>query len=275
VKKSVLVLGLIATVLWWTSTRVLATPLDVSAAGASGDINGSKMFHVTLDEASGSGRFEPFVRIHGNGSGDTQHGYNTDGTVQFDTLSGVHTHSLLLSLVPTVKFSGVKYLEFALDMGEPGNDSSESHFLDLIEAQFFIASTGNLTPNTFTSGVLDGLGTPVYRLDSPPTDNEIILGDLSNGNGRIDYLWYIPAAPFGSDGTKFVYMYSSYGRSEGSFEEWGTCVDPENRSVPLSCAGRAGVPIDPPQVPEPSAFILLAAGMLILTGASQWPGPRH
>lgn len=241
----------------WTNASVLATTIDVSGAGASGDIQSTKIFHVDLNESSGTGLFEPFVRIQGNGD---QQGYNTDGTVQFDTKSDPHTHSLLLNRVPVVKIGGILYREFALDMGEPGNDTSEDHFLDLSEGQFLLAATSDQSPTTFSAGVLDISGTPAYRLDSN-TDNKVILGDLTSGNGRIDYLWYIPSALFGSDENQFLYFYSANERSDGSFEEWGTCVDPDNRALPLPCAGRAGVPVD---VPEPSSFLLLGSALLFL-----------
>jgi len=263
-----LMLGLGAILFVWTSTNALATTIDVSGSGVSGNINTSKIFHVDLDESSGTGVFTPFVRIQAGGSDpQPQQGYNTDGTVKFDTKSDPHTHSLLLSLVPVVKFGGVEFLEFALDLGESGNDTSASHFLDLTDGQFFLASTGNLSPDTFTSGVLDGLGSPVYRLDSN-ADNKIILGDLTSGNGRIDYLWYLPSSTFGTDKTKFVYFYSNYERAGGSFEEWGTCKD-KDTGAPVPCAGRAGVPIDPPSVPEPSSIILLGSGLLALARATR------
>lgn len=280
-KKTNFLLGMAAMVLVWTGSNALAitcsigNPLDVTASGACGDINGSKIFHVDLSESSGTGVFEPFVRIQGSAD---QKGVNTGAVFTpgdlFDTKTS-HTTSLLLSQIPKVTIGGIHYLEFALDMGEPGNAGSPQSFLDIVEGQFFIAPSGTLLPTTFTGEILNVTGAPPkYRLDATTDKDIILMDDLNSGNGRIDYLWYIPADPFGSDGSQFVYFYSAYGRAGGSFEEWGTCRDPNNRNLPLSCAGRAGVPVDPPQVPEPSASILLGSGLLLLSSFARSRGPR-
>ena len=58
-----ILLGVGAIVFVWMSTNALATSLDVSGSGASGDINTSKIFHIDLEESSGTGVFTPFVRI--------------------------------------------------------------------------------------------------------------------------------------------------------------------------------------------------------------------
>ena len=57
--------------------------------------------------AAGSGVFSSFVRVQADG---TEAGYNTDGTLQFDTKSGSFTHSMLLSNIPVVTVGGVEVM---------------------------------------------------------------------------------------------------------------------------------------------------------------------
>src|SRR3989338_1858801 len=96
-----------------------ALALDLSAAGSSGFVNGA-FFSRTVAQGSGTGNIDPFVRIQENGS---EKGYNTDGTLEFDTKPGTWTHSLLLSSVPIVNIVGTAYYEFLLDAAEPSGNS--------------------------------------------------------------------------------------------------------------------------------------------------------
>lgn len=239
-----------------------ATTLDVSGAGASGSINTLVVDHVDLATSSGTGTFDPFVRIQGNNS---EQGFNTSGTVRFDTKSGTWTTDLLLSDLPVVIFGGTSYLEFALDLGEPGGDGSPNSLLDVTEAQVFVSPTGGQSPTTFGTlhggDILDIAGSLVYDLDSNGDNRMVILGDTTSGNGRIDYLFYLPASLFEADGAPFVYFYSAYANSGGTFEEWGTCRSASG--APQSCLGNDGT-TPPAQVPQPGTAILLGAGLLAL-----------
>jgi len=64
---------------------------------------------------AGTGNYDTFLRIQNNG---TEQGFNTDGAVQFDTKASLHTHSLLLSALATVKVNGIDYYEIRLDINE-------------------------------------------------------------------------------------------------------------------------------------------------------------
>jgi hypothetical protein len=219
----------------------------------------------------------PFVRIQQTGDPKTdlpQQGYNTDGTPQFDTKTDPHTHGIQLSEIMVVTQGSNQYFELALDMGEPGSKGSEASFLDLTDGQFFLASTGNIDKCTDPAGGVLGtnptadncsapLGAPFYRLDSN-ANNKIILGDNNAGNGRIDYLWYIPV-PTTYSPTDYLYFYSSYERAADGFEEWGVCHD-KLTDLPVSCAD---VLTPLPSIPEPSSFILLGSGLLTLVRATR------
>ena len=67
--------------------------LDLTGGG-SGDINGARFEYFNPDSATGTGRYNSFLRLQAD---PEESGYNTDGTVEFDTKDDVHTHSVLLS----------------------------------------------------------------------------------------------------------------------------------------------------------------------------------
>src|SRR5690349_8970398 len=108
------------------STVQAANVLDLTFAGANGSINGS-FFQQVNPQSTGTGVIDSFVRIQNNG---TEQGFNTDGTPQFDTKSGVFTHSLLKTDlqafnlntstgVGTADPSGA-YFRFLLDLNQLG-----------------------------------------------------------------------------------------------------------------------------------------------------------
>src|SRR5262245_8648181 len=97
------------------ATTSEAVTLDLSALGSSGSI-GDVLFSRTAIQGTGSGNFEPFVRVNLTGNGEPpEDGYNTGGTLEFDTMGGVHTKPVLLSDIPLFNINNVLYREFALD----------------------------------------------------------------------------------------------------------------------------------------------------------------
>ncbi len=212
-----------------------APTLDLSTVGSSGYVNGAYFEQIDYG-SSGTGVIDPFVRLGTNEA--IERGYNTDGTLEFDTKSSPHTHSLLLSNIAIVQIEGIDYREFLLDVGEPGNTAATYLSLDTIE--IYMANSGSLTG-------YPSLGTKVYDLQSGG-DAWVLLRDLNSGNGQADAYVYIPNSVF--TGGTHVYMYSEFGASEsslypnsGSFEEW---------------AVRLGGPVE--DVPAPGAFLLTVMG---------------
>ena len=214
-----------------------AALLDLTAAGASGTINGGYFLQVP-DQSTGTGVIEPFVRIQANG---TEQGYNTsNNAVPFDEKTGIWTHDLLLSAVPTKDIGGTIYREFLLDI----NQTRGGTFLSLDELQIYRGST--TSPNTTNVG---SLGTLVYDLDiGVDGESYIKLNYLLNpGSGAGDMFAYIPETAFAGAGPNdYVYLYSLFGSnfpSDDGFEEWAIV----GTSVP---------------VPIPAAAWLLGSGLL-------------
>src|SRR5437868_15157445 len=95
--------------------------VDLTFDGASGTINDGVFMTGTFEAAPTT--FSSFLEVRHNG---TEQGYNTNGTLQYDTLDGQNsTHSILLANVPIVigdgsqgTVAGQAYRVFNLNIGE-------------------------------------------------------------------------------------------------------------------------------------------------------------
>jgi hypothetical protein len=189
-------------------------------------------------DATGSGVFDAFLRVGGDG---IIRGYNTEGTREFDTKGGKHTHAILLSAIPTINDDpedpGVPYREFQLDI----NQQSSSD-LSLDEVEIWLTTDPNITGYPF--GGTDAV--KVYELDKvgddPGGNNWVVLNyNLAAGSGKRDMILRIPNAnfladPLGADPNcayggvgcnTYVVLYTEFGGddplwpADDGFEEWG------------------------------------------------------
>ena len=212
-----------------------AAIVDLTTVGATGTINDAIFQQLNPDTSAGTGVFDSFVRIQAAG---IEQGYNTDGTVEFETKAGAWTHSLMLSAVPTLQLGSTVYREFCLDINQNGQS-----ILSLDELEIYLADTGDLT------GYPTDFGPVIYDLDAGE-DNWVEMNyDLNAGSGKGDIAFLCPDSIFGEDDSKYVYFYSKMGvnmSSDDGFEEWGVGV---------------GGPIT---TPEPATIVLLGLGALAL-----------
>ena len=106
--------------------------LDIGDSGVTAD---GTLFNAAAnptESSTGTGVFEPFVRIEAIGSSDgtggQQNGYNTDITppdTNFDTKGGSDwTRAITLGEVGVVDVGGVSYYQFLLDADEEGSATS-------------------------------------------------------------------------------------------------------------------------------------------------------
>lgn len=165
------------------------------------------------DPATGTGVFQPFVRIQGNG---VEKGYNTDGAVEFETKSGLWTHSIKLEDIYVSEGS----LEFLLDINQ--YQGGEGEFLSLDVMEIYLSASPNL--DYYSSG----LGTLIYDLG----DNWVKMNNtlFKPGSGTGDVRVLIPQNPAWNTDF-YLYLYSEFGGNEGfsansGFEEWGTVPEP-------------------------------------------------
>ena len=263
-KKLLLVITLVAGVIAFALPGQ-ATALNLTSAQASGFINGAFFYTSINNMVFGTGVFDPFVQLQGpaNGTNDEK-GYNTDGTLEYDT-TGPWTHSLQLQTLVTnnniYTMNGIDYYEFVLDINEPGGNKS---LLTLHELEFYISPYGSNTG-------YPSIGTKKYDLDALTASQIDLDANLTSGSGKgCDMVALIPTAIFGTDYSQYLYLYSAFGstdKAEAGFEEWAHMSDGT-----FTGNGGGGNPIPEPAtmlllgsgnpIPEPATMLLLGSGLI-------------
>jgi len=208
--------------------------VDLTFDGASGTINGGVFMTGTYE--AGPTTFSSFLEIRNNG---TEQGYNTNGTLQYDTLDGQNsTHSILLANVPIVigdgsqgTQEGVAYREFRLNIAESG---STKQFLSLDAFQIWQEESGSLTSFTPGAGFAGShTNSLVYNLDAGGDHWVGLQEQPSDGNGAVqtEFTVLIPDSYFINDPAhRYVTLYSEFGAQAGwgadsGSEEWGLSVN--------------------------------------------------
>ncbi|MFU8827357.1 MAG: hypothetical protein ACNA70_07680 [Brevefilum sp.] len=206
------------------------------------EINGAIFKHFVPTDASGTGVFDPFLRIQKSNQEVVQ-GYNSDfRPVEFEETSA-WTESLLLSDVPMVLYEGVLYREFQLDINQVNNDPK--WLLSLDEVQIWLGGTDAALITGFVPGENPtDFGTfpgfileEVYNLDADE-DNHVKLNyTYGAGSGKRNLKMLVPDANFGEYDEACIYLgegceqyvvfYTMFGMNfpnNDGFEEWGVEV---------------------------------------------------
>jgi len=211
--------------------------VDLSGGGTE-TINGA-IWSTVDPHSTGTGVFEPFVRIQGDG---VEKGYNTDGSPLWEQTKppSNFTHSLALA---DLQADVAEYCVFVLDADQNAGPGSKLNITSLIiSLQADPDLTGN--PSLFT-------GDEIYNLDGAGDTTVTIDYNLQGvGSGTGDLSVAILASEFsGHPGLPYVYLYavmgdSQYPANDGP-EEWHALT--------------AGTP--PPPVPAPGAVLLASVGL--------------
>jgi len=202
--------------------------------------------------ASGTGIFDPFVRIQGT---PTEQGYNTNGTTEFDTKVGTWTHAIKVSQIPQrpcptttttppVTIGSETCFELFVDV----NENNSTPFVSLNKVEVYFASgpgAATLTGYPFNTPPAGTTVTEQYSYNG-----QVLMKDVNQGSGRGDLRYDIPINKSGSGidvasincdygnplcNTYFV-LYSQWGttgtlsgtnyNSDGGFEEWQVRIYP-------------------------------------------------
>lgn len=249
--------------------------------GATTGAGGGAIFALGDAKGTGSGTFPAFLRIETDVKSDSlpglEDGFNTDGALLNDEKPGVHTHSVLMANLGTVNLGvpGIDYFEFRLDWNEPNNGFSKDQSLIIQQFQFYYSDTGN---QSNADPQLGGLGTLFYDLQADLADEAgnptgFHVFDTNAGQGQDDFQILIPVSLLGGADMsgKYLTLYAKFGTSEPitrpptdvpgaaepAFEEFSyrACANEEDGCLP---------PPPQPEVPEPSTYMLMGAGLLAL-----------
>ena len=222
---------------------------DITVEDTSGDetadLGNATVRYIGSDSdnsASGTGLFDPFVRLQG---APTEDGYNTcsqascgGDVTEFETKPGKWTKAILASAIPVVDcggdLAGTDCWELFVDINE-GNNAKH---ISLNEVEIWLTTDPRITGY---DGGFDAPAEQVYDFTG-----DILIHDVNQGSGRGDLLYLVPVQPF--DAGDFFVLYSEWGttgtldstsyNSEGGFEEWKVRKAP-NVSI-LKTANPAG-----------------------------------
>jgi uncharacterized repeat protein (TIGR01451 family) len=216
--------------------------------------------HLNFDESqafgsTGTGIFNPFLNLNG---GETLVGFNLqDSSQQQNTANGTdisnpNTNAIQVGDIPIIylDLDGLPGLEayYVINL-----DINENTNLDvaLSELQIFVsgseANFGDYIYDTDPSGLAfastgDGGSQDyslVFDLDAEGTggDKTLILSDLGAGQGKQDYIFYLPVELFeeaGATQDSYMTLFSQFGPTppdDAGFAEWNTIVAPKVSGV--------------------------------------------
>jgi hypothetical protein len=190
--------------------------------------------------SSGTGIFDPFVRLQGS---PAEQGYNTNGTTEFNTKVGIWTHAILVSHIPQRPCPDVSqpplntpvHSETCFELFNDINENNSTSYISLNKVEVYYTNSATLTGYPFT-----GSATLKYQFSG-----DILIHDVNQGSGRADLRYDIPIGTganqvplppncdFGNPAcTTYFVLYSLWGTSsatapdgntyasDGGFEEW-------------------------------------------------------
>lgn len=262
-----LAIGVLASALFaWDANATTINILDIGDSGTTTDGTRFEAASNPTLPSTGTGVFQPFVRVHQSTSGDgLQNGFNTDANgsnTNFDTKGGSDwTRSVLFSELGIID----GYYVLALDANQRGRSTSSRNRITITDMQIYVGSDPNLANpeavgsgpygNGYTGTIFDStdnglLGfAPVWTLDSATNGNvDVILqasicdsnGQCGSGHG--DLYVSIPQSRFSGSPTDHFVLYTEYSGANSGFEEWRF--------------------YDTPRVPEPGTLLLVGTGLV-------------
>ena len=252
---------------------------------------GTVTFTNQAFQPTGTGVFNPFLRLDVKGNLADEQGYNTSATISegptnnqttrkvLDNMSPVNwTHDVLISSLQLT--ADGNFYQFKLDINEPGNANSLLSldglklFATNVTSQSGEALDGNGDIKNSTTGIQ---GTLLWDMDEgksapngaqTPGDRSVLLDaalDKGPGSGVSDMVMLVPKGIIDGSGKTHLILWSRFGleqaantgltTADAGFEEW-------------AFSAKSGTPVNPPGggagVPIPGTAALALLGLALV-----------
>lgn len=240
------------------ATEYDLTPPGQNSVSIIGDVGGTAIFEDYFEQPTGTGVFQPFLTLDGNGQTSTgtknvEQAYNTDGfsNMYLDQLRPQWNNLLKVGDLASVTKNGINYFAFILDSNEPGNDNANNNknLISVDNIRVYTSPTDSTASVGSDTTKLNSLGTLRWAMNDPfssggnpnidgfnvdqwvkldSTQENVDQGnDNSNGgSGKGDMVVYVPQSAFnGANPDDYVWFYNlngvHYGIDNGIAAESG------------------------------------------------------
>ncbi|BAZ29862.1 hypothetical protein NIES4074_23090 [Cylindrospermum sp. NIES-4074] len=201
--------GTVATDIFTDSVTLLdLTNPSAQSSGSLQDASGNSVLFATTSYPGGNSSTTSFLRLKTSQGSAVEKGYNTGGTVQFDTQKQ-GTIPIRLSDLPSITIDNTSYYEFRIDL----NESNSNPDISLTKLQVFQSNISNITGYNSTTNQLGGLN-PVINLNG----TVLLNSSLNSGSGVGDVLVYLPGTAF--TGNPYIYTYAEFQNADSGYEEF-------------------------------------------------------
>jgi len=253
--KNKVVLALVV-LLGLLGTSAFAADITIDSVGDTGTLtsgDGNGYVFGLSPVLQGVGNSKVFLTINQSTAEAPEQGYNTEGTVEFETIAS-GTTALLISDLAVAYYGGTSYYQFVFALNSTGGDPNMS----INEIRIFQANAGNLTGYPG----FGGNATEVWDWQSS-AGNTLTVIDYIPGLDNTEMLLLVPTAAFDQVGKDYVMFYMAAGSPELAND------GPDKWIARDQCNtfGLTGVTCEPPQVPEPSSLLLLLTGFGLVGAA--------
>lgn len=188
-----------------------------------GVVGGTALWTALAQGPTGTGNFQPFLRVQQSGNASTYLGYNSNNITD-DAKNPVNfTHDVPFSTLATTTVNNVNYFSFGLDTQQ--TNSGPNAGLLITRFDIGIGAPGQSVVGATTAPTFSHLA---WSLGGAGTFlNTLQMTDVNSGNGQADVRILIPTSAFGAyTPNSNLILYVGASNANSSFEEFGILGTP-------------------------------------------------